>query len=201
MKNALKLSSLLLVGMVLFQISCNKDEPAPVDNTPDPVGKWALQSATLVTPNPLVVNNFPTPGSPGMEIPAGDTQTTTALVGGALAGTVCEQQASFPSFYLELTSDGKLTFYCPDEGTVSTDNNTWVVLENPTTAGEYSLTLSVVVGGVTLPITIKNLVVASDGSQLTGTAEGYPMVQDIALPIGPDNIQFISTDMVFVDVP
>ena len=199
MKNAFKLSSLLFVGLILFQVSCSDDaEPTP-DPLPDPTGSWVLQKATLVTPDPLLVKNYTTDGQNfvDLSVPAGDFQTTTLLVGGALAGAACENPANYGGFYLELVSDGTLDFHCPAEDFVE-EQGSWVVLE---TAGSYSITLNVVAAGTTLPITFKNFVLAADGSNFTGQASGYPMVKDLSMDLSADNLQFLTVDMVFVAKP
>ena len=204
MKKAFKLSSLLLVGLVLFQLSCGDDDVPPVDNTPDPTGNWSLTSATLVDGNastgdadPLVVANLDQIGMPDAPIPVGDVAQTSVLVGGALAGTACDIPTNAGTFFLELRADNRLLFHCPAEDYIEDDVlNVWVVAEDLDNPGTYGLTLKVVVAGVALPITIVDFAISADGSTLTGRALGYPMVTDITLPIGADNIQFISTDMV-----
>ena len=208
MKNAFKLSSLLLISVVLFQLSCSDDPAPPVDNTPNPTGKWQLATATLVdgnvgtaVPEPLVILNAVLAGLPE-SIPVGDVVSTTTVVGGALAGPVCEDvPAGIATFYIDLVADNTITFNCPAEGVISTDPNTWVVVEDPNNAGSYSITLTVVVGGTALPITIVDFEISADGNTFTGRAIGYPMVANILEPIGPTNIQFISTDMVFTALP
>jgi hypothetical protein len=209
MKNTFKLSSLLFIGVILFQVSCSEDPVTPpVDNTPNPVGKWQMVSATLVDGNaqtaeaePLVIANLPLAGLPDGPIPVGDVQITSALVGGALAGTTCDDPASYASFFVELVEGGNLSFQCPDESAINPNDNKWVVLEDSANPGVYSLTLTVVVGGTALPITIINFEISADGSTFTGTAAGYPMVNDITMPIGTANIQFITTDLIFKSIP
>jgi len=205
MKNVFKLSSLLFVGLVLFQLSCGDDDVPPVvDNTPDPTGNWSLTTATLVDGNaitedldPLVIANLDAIGMPDAPIPVGDVAQTSQLVGAALAGTACDDVlTNGDSFFIELRADNRLLFHCPAEDYIEDDVlNVWVVAEDLDNPGSYALTLNVVVAGITMPITIADIEISADGSTLTGRALRYPMVTDITLPIGADNIQFISTDM------
>jgi hypothetical protein len=215
MKKAFKLSSLLLVSVVLFQLACSDDDVPPVDNTPDPTGNWSLTLATLVDGNastpeeadPLVIANLAAIGMPDEPIPVGDYERTSALVGGALAGTACDIPTNALTFFIELRADNRLLFHCPAEDNIVDDVlNVWVVAEDIDNPGSYSVTLKVVVAGTALPITIVNFEISADGKTFTGRALGYPMVKDLAFDIGEDmnpggdanlNIQFISTDMVF----
>jgi len=203
MKNVFKLSTLLLVFFIFGQVACNKGtDPAPEPEKPDPTGKWALKSAKLVEPDPLVITNFTTDGQNFMtlEIPAGDTQNTTMLVGGALAGAACQDPNNYAQFHLELTSAGRLLFNCPPEN-VSEDSGSWSVIKDAD--GNYTIiNLSVNVGdsGIPVQITVENFQMAADGKSFTGTAKGYPMVKDFITPIGPDNIQFLTSDLEFVAV-
>ena len=199
MKNLFKWTTLLVALTVIFQISCGEDED-PTPSLPDPTGKWVLSSATLVSPDPLVIKNFTTDGEnfQDLSIDAGasSTQMTTLLVSGALAGRACADPDNYSTFYLELTSDGKLIFTCPNES-VAEEGGSYVVLESD---GEYSITLNVSAAGTTLPITVSDFVLAEDKSTFTGTASGYPMVVDFTQELSQENLQFLSTTMVFTAV-
>jgi hypothetical protein len=201
MKNLFKLSSLLFIGLVLFQVSC-KDDPAPVTPIPDPSGEWQLTKAVLVEPDPLTVEFYP--ASP---ISAGDFQATTPLVAGALAGTACEVQENYATFFLELKASstpgtGTLIFHCPAENDFSREAGSWSVLKD--TNGDYTvLNLSVIVEGIPIAvqITVSDWIMTLDNNNFSGRASGYPMVKSLAIPISPDNSQFITTDLTFVRRP
>ncbi len=202
MKNVFKLSTLLLVFFIFGQVACNKGtDPAPEPEKPDPTGKWALKSATLVEPDTLYIQNFPMDTMLiTLPIPAGDTELTTMLVGGALAGAACQDPTNYSQFNLELTADGKLLFNCPPES-ITEESGTWSVIKDAD--GNYTIiNLSVNVGdsGIPVQITVENFKMAADGKSFTGTAKGYPMVKDFITPIGPDNIQFLTSDLEFVAV-
>ena len=206
MKNAFKLASLLFVGVLLFQISCEEDPVTPPPVIPDPTGQWALTLATLVdgdastaTADPLVIQNF----TDGTTVPAeltlqvGDAATTSLLVGGALAATTCQDPANYATFFLELVSDGQaLVFNCSGES-LSGTAGTWTVLQDD--AGEYTiLNLSVNLEGIAVPvpITLENLVITD--TQISGRALGYPMKVDFLKEISePGNLQVMTTDIVF----
>jgi len=201
MKNALKLSSLMLIGLVIFQTSCKKaEEILDTLTPPDVSGNWQLTSATLVSPDPLIVANLPALGIPDAPIPAGPAtvQIVTGLVGGALAGVACDTPANYPGFFLELTSGNDLIFHCPAEN-VANESGTWSII--PDIEGNFTIfSLSVSLEGIAIPvqITVNDFLLSSDGNSFTGQASGYPMVRDLALPISaPGNAQFITTDMVF----
>jgi len=204
MKKALKLSSLMFIGLVLFQTSCNKVDEILALIPPDVSGNWQLTSATLVDPDPLIVANLPLAGLPDAPIAAGaaTVQIVTGLVGGALAGVACENPANYTGFYLELASGGILKFHCPAEN-VADDAGTWTLILDAD--GAYTiLTLSVNLEGIPFPvqITVNDFALSSDGNTFTGRASGYPMVNDLALPISATgNAQFITTDMVFTQLP
>jgi len=210
MKNAFKLSSIMLIGLALFQISCSKDEILAL-LPPDPSGSWTLKSAILVDGNsateaadPLVVANLPLAGIPDADIPVGDEARTTGLVGGALAGVACLNPANYGGFFLELTSTNKLVFNCPaEDGGTGLESGTWTII--PDSNGDFTiLTLSVSLDGIPVPIaiTVSNFTISADGNSFTGQAKGYPMVKDVALPISATgNAQFITTDMEFIKVP
>jgi len=211
MKNIFKLSSLLLVGLLLFQISCSDDpdvEPKPI---PDVTGKWRLTLATLVDGNaltpeadPLVIEKFTLDGQTffTLEVPVGDFEITTGLVGGALAATTCQNPANYETFFIELLADGNaLWFDCSvgEPGFVG-QAGTWTV--DTDTNGDYTiLNLSVNLEGITVPvqIAIENLVVTP--TQISGTAARYPMKVDFTLPIADDgNLQLLTTDIIFSTV-
>ncbi len=204
MKNVFKLSSLLFVGLVLFQVSCKKDEPAPADPLPDPAGKWALTSAVLVEPNPLTITSFPVNDTTfiTLEVPAGadGAQTTTMLVGGALAATTCTDPANYASFYIELTADNNaLVFNCAGEGSSGTAG-TWAV--EKASDGTYTLTLSVSLQGISQPVPIILEGMELTDTTLSGRAVGYPMKKDFLKDISePGNLQTMTTDMTFTKVP
>jgi len=205
MKNLFKLSSFLVFASVLFQISCSSD-PAPVEPTiPDPSGKWALTMATLVDPNPLVIENFTdgTTAPAQIQVPAGETgtQMTTLLVGGALAATTCQDPANYATFYIELTADNNaLIFNCAGES-ISDTAGSWSVIKD--TAGEYTiLNLSVNLEGIPVPVQINLQDMVISATSLTGTAVGYPMKVDFLKDISETgNLQTMTTDMVFTKVP
>jgi hypothetical protein len=206
MKNAFKLASLLFVGVLLFQISCEDDPVTPPPVIPDPTGQWALTLATLVDgdantadADPLVIQNFTDGTVPPYEltIPVGDFQITSQLVGGALAAITCVNPANYASFFLELVADGNvLMFNCAGEG-ISESRGTWTLLQDDD--GEYTiLNLSVNLDGIDVPvaITLQNLVLTD--TELSGTAMAYPMKKDLQFELSvPGNLQIITTDIVF----
>ena len=206
MKNAFKLASLLFVGVLLFQISCEDDPVTPPPVIPDPTGQWALTLATLVdgdadTPDadPLVIQNF-TDGSTApflLTLPVGDFATTSLLVGGALAATTCQDPANYATFFIELVADGQaLVFNCSGES-LSGTAGTWSMLQDD--ADEYTiLNLSVNIDGIAvpIPISIENLVVTA--AQISGRALRYPMKKDFLQELSaPGNLQVMTTDIVF----
>ena len=211
MKNIFKLSSLLFVGLLLFQISCSDDpavEPKPI---PDVTGKWALTKATLVDGNaltpeadPLVIQNFTLDGENffPLTVEVGDFEITTGLVGGALAATTCQNPANYATFFIELLAAGNaLIFDCSvGEPGFAGQAGTWTV--DTDTNGDYTiLNLSVNLEGIVVPvqISIENLVVTS--TQIGGTAVRYPMKKDFTLPISDDgNLQLLTTDIIFSTV-
>lgn len=211
MKNAFKLSSLLFVGLVLFQIACSDDpavEPKPI---PDVTGKWRLTLATLVDgnalttdPDSLIIDNFTLDGQIffRLAVPVGDAQYTTQLVGGALAATTCQNPANYETFFIELLADGNaLMFDCSvGEPGFAGQAGTWTV--DTDTNGDYTiLNLSVNLEGIEVPvqISIENLVVTS--TQISGTAVRYPMKKDFLLPISEaGNLQLLTTDIIFSTV-
>jgi hypothetical protein len=72
-----------------------------IANIPDPTGKWALTSATLVDGNagtadadPLVIANLDLIGMPDEPIPVGDVVRATTLVSGSLADLACADPAN-----------------------------------------------------------------------------------------------------------
>ncbi len=210
MKNVFKLSSLLVVVLVLFQFSC-KEEETPVEPTiPDPSGKWALTSATLVdgnsateTADSLIVQNFTTDGQTffTLKLPVGEMETTSALVGGALAATTCQNPANYGTFYIELTADNNaLVFNCAGESITATAGS-WSVLKD--SDGNYTiLNLSVNLEGVPVPVQINLQNMEISATSLTGRAVGYPMKVDFLKDISePGNLQTMTTDMVFTKVP
>lgn len=198
MKNIFKLSTLFVVGAILFTLSCS-DDPV-VEPVPDPSGSWTLTSATLVSPDPLIVANLAAAGLPDAPIPAGAATVPiiTALVGGALAAVGCADPANYGGFFLELTSAKKLIFHCPAES-VADESGTWSILKD--TDGKYTVfNLSVNLEGIPVPIqiTVNDFAISSDGNSFTGTAAGYPMKNDLAFDLSAaGNAQFITTDMVF----
>jgi len=202
MKNLFKLSSILLVGLFLFQISCS-DDPE-VEQVPDPSGSWQLTSATLVSPNPLIVANLAAANLPDAPIPAGAATVPiiTALVGGALAAVGCTNPANYGGFFLDLTAEKTLVFNCPAES-VSDESGTWSILKD--TDGKYTIfNLSVNLEGISVPvqITVNDFALSADGKTFTGTASGYPMKNDLAFDLSAaGNAQFITTDMVFTKMP
>ena len=205
MKNAFKLASLLFVGVLLFQISCEDDPVAPAPVIPDIAGQWVFKVATLVDGNAatpdvfedLVIANLPAAGIPDAPIPVGDFQITSLLVGGALAAITCVEPANYASFFLELVADGNvLMFNCAGEG-ISESRGTWTLLQDDD--GEYTiLNLSVNLDGISVPvaITLQDLVLTA--TELSGTAAAYPMKNDLAFELSePGNLQIITTDIVF----
>jgi hypothetical protein len=207
MKNAFKLSSLLFVGVLLFQFSCEDDPAAPAPVIPDPTGQWALTLATLIdgnavtpeTADSLIIENFTQDGQNffRLALPVGDFQTTSLLVGGALAATTCQNPANYATFFIELVADGQaLIFNCSGEQ-LSGQAGTWTLLQDDD--GEYTvLNLSVLLEGISVPVAIRleNLVVTD--TQISGRALGYPMKKDFLLPIAePGNLQIMTTDIVF----
>lgn len=215
MKNLLKWATYLLVATLIFHVSC-EDDPPVVDNTPSPVGEWVLTttSATLVDGNAttpdeadnLVVKNFSADGMTfvDLDLPPGEVPVTSTLVGGALAGNVCDIPTSFGTFYMELTTDNKLIFYCPAEEGVN-DANTWSILTN--SDGSYTVSLNVVTDAGTLSVLVNDFEVAADGSTMSGQASNYPMVKDLAFALGAPldgggiNLQLIKVDLDFVKKP
>jgi hypothetical protein len=208
MKNLLKWSTYLMVAALMFNIACSDDEPAP-DNTPSPVGEWILTSATLVDgditvtgENNLVVKNYTQDGMTfvDLDLPPGDVQTTSVLVGGALAGNVCENPANYGGFYMELTTDNKLIFYCPAEQTTN-NQNTWTI--NAEADGSYTVSLNVVTSAGTVSVLVTDFQIAEDGSTMSGRAGNYPMVRDLSKDLGAPldgggiNLQTIVVDLAF----
>jgi hypothetical protein len=219
MKNLFKWTSLLLVAILVLNVSCDEDSPNPVDNTPDPTGKWVLVSAELIDGNSatpdvaedLVVSNVLGPGE--ATIPVGDTQTTLALLTGFLLNAACEDVTAEPDgYFLELTtegSDNKLYFGCLDGMNESKEESgSWNIIDNGDNT--YNIVLTVAVGDASLPINFVNFVVAPGKVSFSGTAVGFPYVKDGLVDIGdlinPDdptsvNLQVITTDMQFVPLP
>lgn len=212
MKNLFKLSSLLFVGLVLFQISCS-DDAAPPEPVPDPSGLWVFQSATLVDGNastpdidPLVIQNFTTNGMDFFELTVdpGDVATTTQLVAGALAATVCLDPtgASYASFFIEFVADGNLLFSCPadDPPVADVDMGGWTVEKDAD--GKYTLfNLTAVLPAGTLTIIIDDFALSADGNTFTGRALNYPMKVDFTQLFTLDNAQFLVADLVLVKKP
>ena len=210
----MKLSSLLFVGLVLFQISCSDDPAVPPPPIPDPSGEWVFQSATLVDGNaltpesadPLVIQNF-TDGSTApfvLTVPVGNTETTTVLVAGALAATVCEDPtgASYSSFFLEFVADGNLLFNCPadDPPVADVDMGGWTIAVDDD--GNYTIfNLTAVLPAGTLSIIIQDFALSADGNTFTGTALNYPMKVDFLQDFTLDNAQFLVADLVLVKKP
>ena len=210
MKNTFKLSSLLFVGILLFQFSCEDDPAAPAPVIPDVTGQWALVKATLIDGNAvteaadsLIVNNF-TDGTTlpfRLALPVGDFQTTSLLVGGALAATTCQNPANYASFFIELEEAGNaLIFNCSGES-ISGQAGTWTLLQDD--AGEYTvLNLSVTLEGISVPVAIRLENVVVTATQISGRAVGYPMKKDFLKEISePGNLQIMTTDIVFTAVP
>lgn len=210
MKKLFKLSSLLFVGLVLLQISCSDDAP-PVEPVPDPSGTWKFQSATLVdgnfltpeTADPLVLQNFTTNGVDFFEltVDVGDTPTTTQLVAGALAATVCEDPtgASYASFFIEFVSDGNMLFNCPADNppVADVDMGGWTVEKDDD--GKYTLfNLTAVLPAGTLTIFIEDFALSADGNTFTGRALNYPMKVDFIQDFTLANAQFLTADLVLV---
>ena len=201
MKNAFKLSSLLFVGLILFQVSCSEDDPAPAP-VDEIIGKWALSSATYISDNVpatdvLTITNFPTLQGPiTLELPTG--ADVTAIVVGAMANGVCTDPTNYATFFLELTADGKLYLNCPAE-MVSEASGTWAKTEDSTNG--TVITLNVEAAGTTLPISFVNYNMASDKGSFTGTTSGYPMVIDFAEDLSATNLQFLTSNMGFTRIP
>lgn len=200
MKNVYKLSSLLLVVLLVFQISCSDDDtPAPVD---DLVGKWALSSATFIATNDaptdlLEITNFPTVGGLiTLQVPTDNS--ITELTVGAIADGVCTDVANYATLYIELTADGKLFLNCAAEMN-SEESGSWIRTEDPTLG--TVITLNVSAGGTTVPISYSNFVMAANKAQFSGRTQGFPMVKDFPTDLGPTNIQFLTADMEFTRVP
>jgi hypothetical protein len=196
MKNLFKLSSLLFVGLVLFQISC-KDDPAPVV---DPlVGKWAISSATFnstsVAPtDTLMIAEFPLPTGGTFTLKFAAGESILDIIVGAMADNVCDNPASYPTFFLELTTDGKLLLSCPDEQNSGVDTGTWFQNGNV-------ITLTVVTAAGNLPITFNNFAMLTDGSKFTGQSANFPMTQTFGVDLGPTNLQTLNIDMEFTRLP
>ena len=196
MKNLFKWSSYLLAAALIINVACSDDEEPAPDNTPQVAGEWVFATATLVdgaalTPDAedLTVANLP--GSP---ISVGDVQTTSVLVGGVLAGAACTDLTMTDGFYIELTETNGLNFYCPLTEEVN-EEGSWNLIEDD---GSYTLALSVDIDGtgVTIPVTGIQVIENSASKAMTGQAVGFPVPADVALPIGIDNIQFITVDLV-----
>lgn len=167
------------------------------------VGKWSLSTATLVDGNipdtnstDMVILNGgidPNSGTPvTVTVPAGNISETKFFVNAILSDLApCTDPNTPVTYQINMKSGGILAFICTSEGDTSEDNGTWVL------ANDYlSLTLTVsspVLGYVVVSIT--DLVVDSSG-KLSGYIDSYPMVVDAALPIGANNLQFISFDVV-----
>ena len=210
MKNLFKLSSLLFVGLVLFQISCSDDAPPP-EVVPDPSGTWKFQSATLVdgnfltpeTAEDLVIQDFTDGSAPPavLTVPVGDVQTTSVLVAGALAATVCEDPtgASYSSFFIEFVSDGDMLFNCPadDPPVADVDMGGWTVEKDDD--GKYTLfNLTAVLPAGTLTIFIEDFALSADGNTFTGRALNYPMKVRFLEEFTLDNAQFLTADLVLI---
>ena len=210
----MKLSSLLFVGLALFQISCSDDPTVTPPPIPDPSGQWVFQSATLVDGNaqtpdsadPLVIQNFTTNGVDFfvLTVPVGDTETTTVLVAGALAATVCEDPtgASYASFFLEFVDDGNLLFNCPadDPPVADVDMGGWTIAVDAD--GNYTIfNLTAVLPAGTLAIIIENFAISADGNTFTGRALNYPMKVDFTQEFTLLNAQFLVADLVLVKKP
>ena len=210
MKNAFKLSSLLFVGVLLFQISCEDDPAAPAPVIPDVTGQWALTMATLIDgnartaePDSLIIENFTQDGINfiRLALPVDEVQTTSLLVGGALAATTCQNPANYATFFIELVADGNaLMFNCAGEE-LSGQAGTWTVLQDDD--GEYTiLNLSVNLEGISVPVPITLIDFAVTDTQISGRALGYPMKKDFTKEISAEgNLQTMTTDMVFTAVP
>jgi hypothetical protein len=206
MKNAFKLSSLLFVGVLLFQFSCEDDPAAPAPVIPDVTGQWALTLATLIDGNAvtaeadsLIIENFTdgTTAPTRLALPVGDFQTTSLLVGGALAATTCQEPENYITFFIELVADGQaLIFNCSGEQR-SGQAGTWTLLQDDD--GEYTvLNLSVFLEGISVPVAIRLENVVVTDTQFSGRAVGYPMKKDFLKEIAePGNLQIMTTDIVF----
>ena len=200
MKNLLKFSTFLLAVVILFQVSCDEDDaPAPVD---DLVGKWALSGATFLATNVdptdlMSITNFPTAsGTVTAQFPA-NTDITTLVIG-AMADSVCTSTANYATFFLELNAAGELYLNCPAESN-SELSGTWVKTEDPTLG--TVITLNINAAGTTLPISFTEFAMLGDKSKFSGQAQGFPMVTDFSMDLGPTNLQFMTADMEFTRLP
>lgn len=205
MKIFTKLTTALMLLLVIGFSACTDDEATPGPQAPDASGIYTLNSAELVDPDPLVLLNVPVPDgqggiiiAPEVEFPAGPAtiESITAIVGGALAAVPCADPANYGSFRLELTADQKLIFHCDAED-VHSESGTWAVLLD--TNGEYTiLNLSVSLEGIPVPIPIAISDMVLTDTQLTGTATNYPMKNDLSKELAEaGNQQFITTKMDF----
>ena len=205
MKIFTKLTTALMLLLVIGFSACTDDEATPGPQAPDASGIYTLNSAELVDPDPLVLLNVPVPDgqggiiiAPEVEFPAGPAtiESITAIVGGALAAVPCADPANYGSFRLELTADQKLIFHCDAED-VHSESGTWAVLLD--TNGEYTiLNLSVSLEGIPVPIPIAISDIVLTDTQLTGTATNYPMKNDLSKELAEaGNQQFITTKMDF----
>ena len=184
-----------MAAALVINVACSDDEPAP-DNSPKVEGEWVLTSATLVDgnkqtaePDALTITNYP--ASP---IAVNDIPNTSTIVGGVLAGAACDDPVNNSAgFYLELAADGGLNFYCPVEDAVQSEGSWALQAESD---GSYTLSLSIDIEGQGLTVDVDNIVVAADGSTMSGQADGFPVPVDILQPIGLTNLQFIIVDLV-----
>jgi hypothetical protein len=198
MKNVYKLSSLLLVALLVFQLSCSEDEtPAPVDEL---VGNWQVSNAvfnsTSVEPTGvMVIENFPTTAPEPLQVPAGIAITDVVI--GAIADGVCASPLEYGTSFLELTAEGQLFINC---GSASELSGSWIRTEDPTLG--TVITLNVSAGPTTVPISFSSYVMSADKNQFSGVTAGFPMVRDYNVDIGEPlngglNLQFLNLNMEF----
>lgn len=187
---------LFAFAAIAFVASSCSDDPVEVP-APDVAGIYTFTSATLIDGNigdasttNLVIEHGGGPGV-NVDVPAGDVQTTSFFVNAVLSGVApCTDPATPITYTIDLQADGTIAFICTSEGDLSEDAGSWALTDENKT---LVLTIeSAVLGQVV--VEIENLVVVSP--VLSGTINSFPMIQSAAAGIGPDNLQFISFDVV-----
>lgn len=168
----------------------------------DFVGQWSFKSATLIdgdlsndaSTNLEIINGLTvvTGGSTigNLIIPSAETPYTSIFVHAILQG-MAPCTSIDPSTYLytiDFKSEGILAFTCTSENT-SEEVGSWEIIDD--TQLILDITNSYI-GYFSLNINDFNLT----ESTLTGKVEAFPMIKDASAPLGIDNIQFISFDIV-----